>query len=260
MNVNNIYNEDCLDTMSRMPDGYVDMVMTSPPYSDIRDYEGFKFDFEKTAQGLYRVLKEGGVCVWVVGDKTQDGNEKGIPFSQALYFKELGFALADTMIYQKTLSGVVGGGDLYRQTFEFMFVFSKGKIQTKNLIKDYKVKYQTINKTTASRRNKDGRLEKRKKYSSDTMALRGNVWLYSPGYLKHTADVYAYEHPAMFPEKLAHDHIVSWSNLDDIVYDPFMGAGTTAKVAVGLGRKYIGSEISARYCEIANRRSNCLFG
>ena len=61
-------------------------------------------------------------------------------------------------------------------------------------------------------------------------------------------------HPAVFPEKLVRDHIISWSNEGDLVLDPFMGSGTTAKVARALGRKYIGFEISKEYCELANKR------
>ena len=101
MKLNTIFNEDCLNTMRAMPDGVIDLVITSPPYDDLRNYKGYSFDFESIAKELFRVVKEGGVVVWVVGDATVDGSETGTSFRQALFFKEVGFNLHDTMIYMK---------------------------------------------------------------------------------------------------------------------------------------------------------------
>lgn len=247
--LNTIYNEDCLKTMKRMPDGFVDLTVTSPPYDDLRKYNGYSFDFEPKARELYRITKYGGVVVWVVGDQVIKASESGTSFRQALYFKEIGFNLHDTMIYQKAGSQMP---DLnrYLQQFEYMFVLSKGSPKTYNLIKDRKNVWS--GKAVSHYRDENGRLKYDKKYISREMGIRFNVWQYSHGSNINAAP--HLKHPATFPIKLAKDHIVSWSNKGDTVYDPFMGSGTTAKAAKDLGRNYIGSEISKEYCEIAEER------
>ena len=135
--IGNIFNEDCLKTISKMPKDFVDLVVTSPPYDDLRDYDGNKdFNFRLIVKELFKILKEGGVIVWVVGDQTKNHNESGTSFRQALFFQEIGFNLFDTMIYLKPPRGAVGNNKTYWQSFEYMFVFSKGKPKTINLIKD----------------------------------------------------------------------------------------------------------------------------
>jgi len=241
MEVNKIYNENCLDTMARMPDGFVDLTVTSPPYDNLRTYNGYSFDFEAVAKELYRVTKQGGVVVWVVGDATIKGSETGTSFKQALFFKEIGFNLHDTMIYEKSGFANPSTGR-YHQTFEYMFVFSKGKPKTFNPIKDRENKYKGIQGGEHSFRADYG--------------MRFNVWRYANGGNNTSRDKETFEHPAPFPEKLANDHIISWSNEGDLVYDPFMGSGTTAKMAILNKRNWIGSEISQEYCEIAEKRIN----
>ena len=244
MNLNTIYNEDCLDTMGRMPDGFIDLTVTSPPYDNLRTYNGYSFDWHKTIQELYRVTKDGGVVVWVVGDATVKGSETGTSFKQALYFKEIGFNLHDTMIYSK--SGFKNpSNDRYHQTFEYMFIFSKGKPKTFNPIKDRKNKYVGIHGGEKSFR--------------DEFGMRFNVWHYANGGNNTTKDK-VFKHPAIFPEQLANDHIISWSNEGDLVYDPFMGSGTTAKMAIINKRNWIGSEISNEYCDIAEQRLAAVIG
>lgn len=237
--LNTIYNENCLDTMKCMLDNFIDLTVTSPPYDNLRTYNGYSFDFQSIAKELYRVTKQGGVVVWVVGDATVNGSESGTSFAQALYFKSIGFKLHDTMIYEK--SGMSNpSSNRYHQVFEYMFVFSKGSIKTFNPIKDRENKYKGICGGEHSFRADFG--------------MRFNVWRYANGGNNTSTDREAFKHPAPFPELLANDHIVSWSNENDIVYDPFMGSGTTAKVAILNGRKYIGSEISSDYCVLANNR------
>lgn len=251
---NNIYNECCLKTMSSMNSDYIDLVITSPPYDNMRKYSGNTFNqFEKIAKELYRVMTNGGVIVWVVGDQTIKGNESGTSFRQALCFKDIGFNLFDTMIYQKTPRGAVGNNKGYWQTFEYMFILSKGGPKTINLLMDRENK-DSRNGDVSNKRMFDGSLQavKRKGYSK--MGRRTNIWQYLIGKGHSTSDNTAFKHPAIFPEKLAHDHILSWSNEGDIVYDPFMGSGTTAKMAFLNNRRYIGSEISKEYCEIAEKR------
>jgi site-specific DNA-methyltransferase (adenine-specific) len=215
-----------------MPDNFVDMVLTSPPYDNLRKYEGYDFPFEKIANELYRITKT--VLVWVVGDATIKGSETGSSFRQALYFKELGFKLHDTMIYEKNSPAYPANrkGNRYTQIFEFMFVFSKGEIP-KQLISDKPNKW-------AGHKDFSGKL----KNPVPEFSPRNNIW-------KYTTSFNGYKHPAPFPEQLAKDHILSWSKPEQIVYDPFMGSGTTAKAAKDLGRKFIGSEISNTYTQIA---------
>jgi DNA modification methylase len=248
MEINRCYNENCLDTMARMPDSFIDLTVTSPPYDNLRGYNGYSFDFEAIAKELFRVTKQGGVVVWVVGDATIKGSETGTSFKQALFFKEIGFNLHDTMIYQKSTPPLTH--NRYEQNFEYMFVFSKGKPNTFNGLRE--TREYTDNRTKkAFGRNKDNSVDLG--YSSkDETRLRRNVWKYFAG--GGANDKIASQHPAIFPEQLAIDHIISWSNEGDLVYDPFMGSGTTAKMAILNKRNWIGSEISEEYCKIIERR------
>jgi site-specific DNA-methyltransferase (adenine-specific) len=257
MEINKIYNENCLDTMAKMPDNFVDLTVTSPPYDKLRKYNGYCFDFENVAKELYRVIKEQGVLVWVVADSVIDGSESGTSFRQALYFKEQGFKIHDTMIFKRNTIPLTH--NRYEQNFEYMFVFSKGKPKTFNPIfveysdntihrrKNKYINYKHRNNDEKGLPDKIGGLKNGGRIS-------GNVWEYTVGNYQSTKDKIAFQHPAIFPEKLANDHIISWSNENDLVYDPFMGSGTTAKMAILNNRKYIGSEISEEYCKIIETR------
>lgn len=255
--INKIHNEDCLDTMAAMSDKFIDLTLTSPPYDNLRSYTGYSFDFEHSAQELHRVTKEGGVLVWVVGDATINGSETGTSFKQVLFFKECGFRLHDTMIYEK--SGVTPSTNRYFPCFEYMFILSKGKPKTFNPICDRKNKWRERWGKTRARRNVDGTLGKEyESRKAPEFGMRRNIWKYVQGGGYGSDDKIAYDHPAIFPEKLAEDHILSWSNEMDLIYDPFMGSGTTAKMARLNKRRYIGSEISPKYCAIAKRRMSCV--
>ena len=243
--INKIHVENCLDTMKRMPDAFVDLVVTSPPYDDLRTYNGYSFDFEAIAVELFRVVKLGGVVVWVVGDATKDGSESGTSFRQALFFKQIGFNLHDTMIWEKT--GRLPTQDRYYAIFEYMFIFSKGKPKAMNFICDH------VNKNSGQVRAKDNTINRGKRlagtgtFVTKALSRRPNIWkIHNSGNKSG--------HPAVFPEQLAIDHILSWSSANDVVYDPFMGSGTTAKAALLNGRQFVGSEISADYVAIANKR------
>jgi len=254
MEIDNIYNMDCLDGMKQMEAESVDLTVTSPPYDNLRTYNGYCFDFENIARELYRVTKQGGVVVWVVNDATIDGNETGTSFRQALFFKDIGFNLFDTMIYEKAGSDAPHP-NRYFNVFEFMFVFSKGKIKTTNILADKKNLWGgTHSFGCRTKREKDGSLTPKGVALVNEYGVRGNIWRYANGRNYSTKDDIAWGHPAIFPEQLAADHIKSWSNEGDIVLDPFMGSGTTAKVARALGRHYIGFEISAEYCDIIRQR------
>ena len=245
MELNRIYNENCLDTMARMPDGVIDLTVTSPPYDNLRTYNGYEFDFEPIARELYRVTKKGGVVVWVVGDATVNGSETGTSFRQALYFKEIGFNV-ETMIWEKMGNGCLGSNYFYGQNFEFMFVLTSGKPTTTNLLRDRKnVQMAGTVNTSNGHLDQSGKGVNRQIIRQE-FGVRHNIWQINP--FQNS------EHPAPFPEQLAKDHILSWSNEGDLVYDPFMGSGTTAKAAHQLKRRWIGSEISSEYVELANKR------
>ena len=246
---------DCLEVMKDIPDKSIDLVVTSPPYDNLRTYnnslEWGEHIWKTIIKELYRTTKQGGVVVWVVGDATISGSETGTSFRQALWFMECGFNLHDTMIYIK--NGGINSGSLnaYQQKFEYMFVLSKGKPKTINLIKDRPNKY--VEDRIKRKKMKDGTY-KEQHFKTEPFGTRYNYWIYDTGSGKSTKDKKAYQHPAIFPEQLAQDHIVSWSNEGDLVLDPFMGSGTTGKVCKLLKRNFIGIEISEEYFEIAKKR------
>lgn len=255
--INRIYNENCLDTMKRMPDNFIDLTVTSPPYDNLRIYKGYSFAFEEIAQELYRVTKQGGVVVWVVGDATENGSESGTSFKQALYFKEIGFKLHDTMIYKDC--GLTMNHNRYEQEFEYMFIFSKGRPKSFNPIKIKCIYYgkdsDRTGQFTQEHNEKSKKLRSNKERTNiKPEKIKGNVWEYPNGFGKSSKDPIAFDHPAIFPEQLAADHIFSWSNEGDLVYDPFGGSGTTAKMAHLQKRNWILSEISKEYCELAQKR------
>ena len=256
--IGEIHNENCLFTMQKMPDDFIDMVITSPPYDNIRSYGGNDLkEFEKIAQSLFRVLKKGGTIVWIVNDQSSNWNESGTSFKQALFFKDVGFNLLDTMIYLKSPRGAVGNNQCYWQSFEYMFVFTKGKPKTIHLICDRENK-ESRKGDTGTKRIFNGDLKKIKRNGYAKLGRRTNVWHYNIGKGHSASDNIAHKHPAIFPERLVADHLKSWSNENDLVYDPFMGSGTTAKVAESLKRKWIGSELNSEYCKIAYERLDLL--
>ena len=250
MELNKIYNENCLDTMKRMPDNFIDLTVTSPPYDNLRDYKGYCFPFEDIAKELYRVTKQGGVVVWVVNDATINGSETGSCFKQALFFIQCGFNLHDTMIWEKHT--IPQNGNRYESAFEYMFVVSKGKPKTFNPIKVKKI-YTDNRKTKKYQRDKEG-IEQSGNVPQITEKIDYNIWKIDVGGGIVTNDKNAHKHPAIFPDELAKKHIYSWSNEGELVYDPFMGSGTTAKMAHLQKRKWIGSEISNEYVQIAEKR------
>ncbi len=252
--LNTIYTEDCLETMKMMPSNFLDMTITSPPYDDMRGYEGnHSVPFQSIAKSLYRVTKNGGIVVWVIGDQTKNWNETGISFKHALCFKDVGFNLFDTMIYLKTPRGACGNNQSYWQTFEYMFVFSKGKPKTINLICDRENK-ESRKGDSGTKRLHNGELYNHHRGGYNKFGRRTNVWEYQVGRGHSTKDEIAFKHPAIYPEKLVEDHLISWSQEGDVVYDPFMGSGTTAKICKLKNRYYIGSEINPKYVEYAKER------
>ena len=258
LELNKIYNMDCLEGLKLIDDDSIDLTITSPPYDNLRTYNGFSFDFESIAKELYRVTKQGGVVVWIVNDSTINGSETGTSFKQALFFKEIGFNIHDTMIYAKN-NAMPLNHNRYDPCFEYMFILSKGKPKSFNPIKE-----KTLNEGKITKRELEIKMKNEIKHQSrcreehtviKSTKFKKNIWYYSVGI---EVDKKVNKHPAIFPEQLANDHILSWSNENDIVMDIFMGSGTTAKMAFLNNRDYIGFEISKEYCDIANKRIDYL--
>ena len=246
-----LINGDCLTEMKNILDNEIDLTVTSPPYDNLRTYNNSlkwgEHIWKSIIKELYRITKTGGVVVWVVGDATINGSETGTSFKQALHFKEVGFNLHDTMIYQKAGTGMAGSLRCYIQAFEYMFVFSKLIPKTINIIRDRKnIRAGKINKNPA-RLNKDGDRKQQNHVMTEEYGRRLNIWKYGHEGLNHG-------HPAIFPKRLAKDHIITWSNEKDVVFDPFMGSGTTGIVCKQLNRDFVGIELDTEYSKIAETR------
>lgn len=245
---------DCLDLMRDIPDGSVDLTVTSPPYDNLRTYNGTLNDWtpekwQAIIREMFRVTKQGGVVVWVVGDATIKGSETGTSFRQALYAMECGFRLHDTMIYKKANPGIAGSNYCYLSVFEYMFVFSKGRPRAVNFLRDRKNVRSGMTTAGANRRSAAGETAATRRFEQSEYGKRFNIWEYPTGG-RDTG------HPATFPEALARDHIISWSNEGDTVFDPFLGSGTTGKMAILHGRNFIGIERDEEYFQIAQDRIN----
>lgn len=249
--INQIICGDNVQVLAGFPDNSIDLTVTSPPYDSLRLYHGYSWDFQALAPQLYRVTKPGGAVVWVVADATVDGSETGTSFRQALGFMGVGFKLHDTMIYRIAGTGAKGSNYAYWQEFEYMFVFSKGRPTTVNRLKD------RVNATVGMKTWKSDKLEaqstgrQHRGEVRELYGIRGNVWEYLVGWFGGDDTT---EHSAPFPEKLAEDHILSWSNPGDVILDPFVGSGTTPKMAIKHGRRFIGVDISQEYCDLSRRR------
>jgi site-specific DNA-methyltransferase (adenine-specific) len=263
--MNKIKLGDAVELLSKLEGDVIDLTVTSPPYDNLRTYngkikdevtfeDGFSFPFVEMAKELFRVTKKGGVVVWVVNDQVKNGGETGSSFKQALKFMEIGFTLYDTMIYHKNGAPFPESGR-YSQVFEYMFIFSKGKPKTINLLKDKPNRWAGhTNFGDPSKRQKDGDLKKVEKFTISEFGTRYNVWYINNGAGFSSKDSIAFEHPAIFPESLAEDHILSWSNEGDLVLDPMAGSGTTLKMAKLNNRNYYGIDINEEYVSLCNKR------
>src|SRR5687767_10695711 len=252
--INTIFQENCIDTLDRMEDEVIDMTITSPPYDDLRDYNGYHFPIEQIAASLFHKTKTGGVVIWVVADRTVNGDETLTSFKHAFAFKDAGFKVHDTMLYVKNNPIPSDCGRRYRQAFEYMFCFAKGQPKTFNPLteptKSAGQKIKAFRITEVGRGNTPDEDIGREIKSERKVT---NIFSYNVG-TSSSKDKVAFTHPAIFPEKLVEDQIYTWTNEGDLVYDCFMGSGTTAKVAQLLNRRWLGSEISAEYVEISRKR------
>lgn len=246
---------DCVEKMQEIEQSSIDMVLTSPPYDSMRQYEGFSIDIKAVIDGIWRVLKKGGVCIWVTGDQMVKGSESGTSFKTALEFMKHGFLLHDTMIYRKSNSrpNIRNDKARYHQSFEYMFCFSKGKPNKfRPLTRSCK---RHGEKCSSSYRNR-GQDELEHKFYVETkdIAVLDNVFSYATGLGGSTSYKPAFTHPAVFPEKLAYDQIRSWTDAGDTVLDPMCGSGTTVFCAYMLDRNAIGIDVSEKYIELTRQR------
>ena len=250
LELDKIYCGDNCDLLGQLPRECIDLVVTSPPYDDMRTYGGHSWDFFGVAWQLKRVLKPGGVIVWIVADATKDGSETGSSMEQALHFKRLGLNLHDTMIYKQAGTGAKGSNLAYWQAWEYMFVLSSGAPKAVNRLADRanaKAGMMAASGNSAKVAAVGTRAERGERFVPE-FSVRQNVWEL-PAH-----DGAGTEHPAPFHFDIARDHIATWSNPGDLVLDPFSGSGTTAKAAKELGRRFLGLEINQEYCAIAERR------
>ncbi len=250
LELNQIYCGDCVDLMKKIASNSIDLVVTSPPYDTLRNYNGFSFTFEKIVAELHRVLNDQGIIVWVIGDKIENGNKSLTSFRQAIYFQEHGFKIHDVMIYQKKNTPFMRS-NAYTNCYELMIVLSKKGPKTFNpiMVKTRREGFEMLphNKLADGINKKAlGELKEHK--------VKNNIWQYAVGLGGTTKDKIAFTHPAVFPEKLAEDQIITWTNEGDIVLDPMCGSGTTCKMAMINNRHFIGIDISDEYCEVAKKR------
>ena len=247
----NLMNGDSEILLKSLKDNTIDLVVTSCPYDSLRKYNGIgdtwnHNKFCEIAKELVRVLKPGGVIVWVVNDKTEKGSKTGTSFKQALYFMELGLNLNDTMIWKKVNPMPVVKQPRYNPVFEFMFIFSKGKPKTFNpIMEPCKCAGLNYNSTCKNMGGENGRTKK--EFTINKEKVKGNIWDIAVAQNKTS-------HTAVFPYQIPYDHIRSWSNEGDVVLDPFMGSGTTGLAALDLNRKFIGIEMCEEYFNLSKER------
>ena len=256
--INSILWGDCSKLLTKLPKEFVDLVVTSPPYDELRSYGGHAFNAAPIIKALYTALRPGGVVVWVIGDSVVRGSETGTAFKHAQEFLTAGFRLHDTMIFEKNTSSFPARrkSNRYTQIFEYMFVFSKGRPKTAKLICDKENKWAGwTNWGKQTKRAKDGRLKEVADLNPvPKFSPRNNIWKYNVGGGFGHRDKAAYKHPATFPEQLALDHILTWSKVGDIVLDPMCGSGTTCLAARKLGRGFLGMDIHKPYVKLSRKR------
>ena len=252
--VNKIICDDNVKFLSTLPENCIDMVVTSPPYDNLRDYNGFQLDLSGVGEQLFRVLKPGGIVAVIIQDSTQDGRKTLTSFRMIVNWCDtIGFGLFENCIYSR--QGVEGAWwkKRFRVDHEYIPLFIKGKRPAYFNKEELKIpsKHGGKTMTGAATRNKDGTQQKSRSVYINPMKCRGTIWNYPQcgdgSKLKHL-------HPATFPNLLPYDLIQCFCPENGIVLDPFNGSGTTCVAAKSLNRQYIGVDCSQEYCDIAEKR------
>ncbi|MGI9256893.1 MAG: DNA-methyltransferase [Salinispira sp.] len=252
MQVNSFYTGNAVDLLNHScEEASIDLTVTSPPYDDLRNYKGYSFDPAEMLSAVYRVTKPGGVCVWVVGERIS-GSRSLSSFDHAFIGRDCGFLVHDVMIYQKKNTPFMRS-NAYTNCYELMLVFVKGRPKTFNPLK---VPTKRNGWETAVSNKGPDAVNRKRPVELKKEKTRTNIWQYAVGLGGSTTDKIAFRHPAIFPEKLAGDHILSWTNPGDLVLDPMCGSGTTCKMARLNGRQWIGIDISQEYIDIASERNS----
>lgn len=251
---NNIYQVDCVEGMSHIEDNSIDMAITSPPYDQIRDYNGFNFDLHKTGEQLYRILKDGGIAAMVIQDQTKDFGKTLTSFKTIIdWCDNIGFKLFECVIYRKNGSEGAWWTNRFRVDHEYMPIFLKGHRPQYFNKESLKIPSKHGGKTMTGSGNRmtNGKTTGTVRMVINEMKCRGTIWDYL---MAGDKDPIKRKHPAPFPDKIPSDFIQCFCPPGGIVVDPFMGCGSTAVAAIKNQRKYIGFETSEEYCGLAKQR------
>jgi site-specific DNA-methyltransferase (adenine-specific) len=255
LELNKIYCMDCLEGMRKLPDDSIDLVVTSPPYDNLRTYKGFSVDLHSTGKEAYRVLKDGGIAVMVIQDQTKAFAKTLTSFRLIIdWCDNIGFRLFETIIYRKYGTEGAWWKARFRVDHEYMPIFLKGKkpqyFNKKLLMVPSKHGGEIL--TGSGNRRTTGETTKTVTRPINPTKCRGTIWDYL---MAGDKDPLKRKHPAPFPDQIPIDFITCFCPPKGIVLDPFIGSGSTAVAAKKLGRHYIGFEITPEYCEIAEQRT-----
>jgi site-specific DNA-methyltransferase (adenine-specific) len=240
--------------MKEMPDNAVDLMVTSPPYDSIRDYNGYAFDLHETGKEVYRILKPGGIGVMVLQDQTHNFGKSLTSFRTILdWCDSIGFKLFECVIYRKYGPEGAWWRNRFRVDHEYMPIFLKGERPQYFNKEPLKVQSKHGGRilTGSGSRRTDGGTNPTVTRMINPTKCRGTIWDYL---MAGDKDSLKRRHPATFPDQIPMDFISCFCPPGGIVLDPFMGCGSTAVAAVRLDRKFIGFEISSAYCELAKKR------
>lgn len=253
--LNEVYCGDCVKLMKLLPDSTIDLVVTSPPYDKIRDYNGsIHFDLHKTGQEIFRVLKSGGIAVMVIQDQTKNFGKSLTSFKTIIdWCDNIGFKLFETIIYRKNGSEGVWWTKRFRVDHEYMPIFLKGKKPQYFNKEPLKIPSKHGGKvmTGSGSRKTNGETQKTVTRAINFKKCRGTIWNYLMAGDKNPLKR---KHPAVFPDKIPYDFIQCFCPEEGIVLDPFAGSGSTLVMAKKLRRSFIGFDIVPEYCELARER------
>ena len=306
MEINKIYNEPCLETLKKMPNDFLDCVISSPPYWQLRDYGydgqwGLEPTFEEYLEHLwemmdeiYRVLKPSGTCWINLGDtynnsgwagdrkdkyndqpivasgtKAGRGGQKGfpdkclilIPHRFAIGCIDRGWLVRNDIIWAKRNGMPEPVNDRFTKKHEYIFLMTKSKKYYFDLdaIRDKHI-WESDKRNDGNRHQYNEGSKSLDDSNVDANAVSFNPKGKNPGSVSDFWDVKTKpsttKHYASYNVELITKPILAGCPENGLIYDPFMGTGTTAIHAINNNRKFIGSEMSQDYIKICNERVN----